>query len=133
MVTRSVRVRIDPYGKATMASSRRADYLFFLAYRTRWWVVTEILTSKWVNPYFFRSDNDQYSHINNSVYYHLIDSVVNEYLIRHCGLEPSKSELIGLVVSSFCQVRDAEGRRRSDSICNRFSSLHLCHSRRCSI
>src|SRR5882762_4667925 len=50
-----------------------------------------------------RSDNDQYSHINNSVYYHLFDSIVNTYLIEHCNLSPQTSPLIGLVVSSFCQ------------------------------
>ncbi|KAJ3559645.1 hypothetical protein NM688_g216 [Phlebia brevispora] len=49
-----------------------------------------------------RSDNDQYAHINNSVYYHLFDSVVNTYLIKHCGLAPPDSPLIGLVVSSYC-------------------------------
>ena len=51
-----------------------------------------------------RSDNDMYSHINNSVYYHLFDSVINTYLIEHCGLSPPASPLIGLVVSSFCQA-----------------------------
>ncbi|GJE97584.1 acyl-CoA thioesterase [Phanerochaete sordida] len=62
----------------------RADYPFFLSYRTRW------------------SDNDQYAHINNAVYYHFFDSIVNTYLIQHCGLTPPNSPLIGLVVSSFC-------------------------------
>jgi acyl-CoA thioester hydrolase len=49
------------------------------------------------------SDNDQYGHINNSIYYHYIDTIVNEYLIRYCGLDPlDKSEMkpIGLVVHS---------------------------------
>ncbi|PSS34167.1 hypothetical protein PHLCEN_2v1784 [Hermanssonia centrifuga] len=50
----------------------------------------------------YSSDNDQYAHINNSVYYHLFDSIVNTYLIDHCGLKPPDSPLIGLVVSSFC-------------------------------
>jgi acyl-CoA thioester hydrolase len=49
-----------------------------------------------------RSDNDQYSHINNSVYYHLFDSIVNAYLIAHCELSPQTSGSIGLVVSSHC-------------------------------
>ena len=49
----------------------------------------------------FRIDNDQYSHINNSVYYHLFDSIVNTYLIQHAHLSPDSSPLIGLVVSSF--------------------------------
>ncbi|KAI0633930.1 thioesterase [Trametes polyzona] len=62
----------------------RSVYPFFLSYRTRW------------------IDNDQYSHINNAVYYHLFDSVVNAYLIDHAHLDPSQSSLIGLVVSSFC-------------------------------
>ncbi|KAH9966140.1 HotDog domain-containing protein [Russula dissimulans] len=64
---------------------KRADYKYFLSYRTRW------------------SDNDQYSHINNAVYYHLFDSVINAYLIAHCDLSPQTSDTIGLVVSSHCQ------------------------------
>ncbi|KAI0349622.1 thioesterase [Trametes cingulata] len=62
----------------------RGQYPYFLSYRTRW------------------IDNDQYSHVNNSVYYHLFDSVVNTYLIQHAFLSPSHSSSIGLVVSSFC-------------------------------
>ncbi|KAI0370785.1 thioesterase [Pilatotrama ljubarskyi] len=62
----------------------RKQYPFFLSYRTRW------------------IDNDQYSHINNSVYYHLFDSIVNTYLIKHAHLSPSSSPYIGLVVSSYC-------------------------------
>ncbi|PPQ79401.1 hypothetical protein CVT25_002671 [Psilocybe cyanescens] len=65
-------------------SRTRSDYAFFLSYRTRW------------------SDNDQYSHINNSIYYHLFDSIVNAYLIEKCGLDPASSPLIGLVVFSYC-------------------------------
>ena len=53
--------------------------------------------------YGSRSDNDQYSHINNSVYYHLFDSIVNAYLIAHCELSPQTSSSIGLVISSHCQ------------------------------
>ncbi|KAH6910858.1 thioesterase [Coprinopsis sp. MPI-PUGE-AT-0042] len=63
----------------------RADYGYFLPYRTRW------------------SDNDQYSHMNNAIYYHLFDSIVNAYLIEQCGLKPQESPLIGLVVSSYAQ------------------------------
>jgi acyl-CoA thioester hydrolase len=51
-----------------------------------------------------RSDNDQYAHMNNSIYYHLFDSIVNTYLIEKCGQDPTSSPLIGLVVSSYCQV-----------------------------
>lgn len=52
----------------------------------------------------YRSDNDQYAHMNNSIYYHLFDSIVNTYLIERCGQDPTSSPLIGLVVSSYCQV-----------------------------
>ncbi|KAL1973039.1 hypothetical protein VTN31DRAFT_6581 [Thermomyces dupontii] len=81
---------------------RRRDYPFHLEYRTRW------------------SDNDVYGHLNNSIYAFLIDSVINTYLIQHCGLDlesvakgvPKEKEKdkphghghgqIGLVVSSYC-------------------------------
>ncbi|KAF6744266.1 thioesterase [Ephemerocybe angulata] len=64
---------------------RLEDYGYILEYRTRW------------------SDNDQYAHMNNAIYYHLFDSIVNTYLIEKCGLVPKTSPLIGLVVSSYCQ------------------------------
>ncbi|KLJ13386.1 acyl-CoA thioester hydrolase [Blastomyces silverae] len=84
----------------------RNHYLFHLEYRTRW------------------SDNDMYAHLNNSIYAFLIDSIVNTYLINHCGLDPfsarssapppspssstssstppTRPSQIGLVVSSYC-------------------------------
>lgn len=43
--------------------------------------------------------------MNNSIYYHLFDSIVNTYLIEHCGLKPRTSgagDTIGLVVHSHC-------------------------------
>jgi acyl-CoA thioester hydrolase len=43
-----------------------------------------------------------YHHLNNSIYYFLFDSVVNTYLIKHCGLHPPTSSQIGLVVHSHC-------------------------------
>lgn len=49
-----------------------------------------------------RSDNDQYAHINNAIYYHFFDSIVNTYLITHCSLTPPHGAQIGLVVHSFC-------------------------------
>ncbi|KAI0254363.1 thioesterase [Lactifluus subvellereus] len=75
----------EPASTSHFKARRRADYRYFLSYRTRW------------------SDNDQYSHINNAVYYHLFDSVINAYLIAHCDLSPQTSGSIGLVVSSQCQ------------------------------
>jgi len=38
--------------------------------------------------------------MNNAVYYFLIDSIVNAYLLEHCSIHSSGS--IGLVVSSNC-------------------------------
>jgi len=70
---------------------RRGDYGFQLEYRTRW------------------SDNDQYSHMNNSIYYFLFDSIVNTYLIQHCGLIPTTSSEIGLVVHSHCDYFGSVG------------------------
>lgn len=74
-----------------------------------------------IYPSMNRSDNDMYAHLNNSVYYYLIDSIVNTYLITQCGLDPfsaarsyassydpsfgtapTKPSQIGLVVSSYC-------------------------------
>lgn len=49
------------------------------------------------------ADNDCYGHVNNSVYYFYIDSVVNRYLIEAGGLVPSTSETIGIVVESRCR------------------------------
>lgn len=54
------------------------------------------ITTRW-------ADNDCYGHINNSVYYFYIDSVVNNYLIEAAGLDPATSETIGIVVESNCR------------------------------
>ncbi|KIY67555.1 thioesterase family protein [Cylindrobasidium torrendii FP15055 ss-10] len=65
----------------------KADFSHFSEYPTRW------------------NDNDQYGHLNNAIYYHYFDSVINDYLIKHCGLtgNPSTTPIIGLVVSSYCE------------------------------
>lgn len=51
------------------------------------------------------ADNDIYGHLNNTVYYALIDTAVNKYLLD-CGalrLPPHQAgEAIGVVVSSGC-------------------------------
>ncbi|ROV92362.1 hypothetical protein VMCG_09121 [Cytospora schulzeri] len=65
-----------------LKARRRSDYCFMLEYRTRW------------------SDNDQYAHMNNSIYNFLYDSVVNTYLIQHCGLRPTDGDQYGIVVHS---------------------------------
>ncbi|KAL3478661.1 HotDog domain-containing protein [Aspergillus californicus] len=48
----------------------RADYVFHQTYRTRWF------------------DNDMYAHLNNTVYAQLFDSIINNYLISDCGMDP---------------------------------------------
>lgn len=35
-----------------------------------------------------RFDNDMYAHLNNTVYTMLFDSIINTYLITHCGMDP---------------------------------------------
>ena len=57
-----------------------------------------------------RSDNDMYSHLNNTTYSHLYDSIINTYLLTHCSLSLPNSSVaehspsqIGLVVSSTSQ------------------------------
>lgn len=67
---------------AQLKKRRQEDYSFHLEYRTRW------------------SDNDMYDHMNNSIYSFLFDSIINSYLIEHCGLHPPTSLQIGLVVHS---------------------------------
>ena len=51
------------------------------------------------------SDNDRYGHVNNAVYYHYIDSVVNRYLIEAGGLDIADSPVIGIVVESACRYQ----------------------------
>lgn len=72
-----------------LASRRIQDYRYFVVYQTNW------------------NDNDQYSHLNNSVYNFLFDTVINKYLVEHAGIDPSPvregkrgESPIGLVVES---------------------------------
>ncbi|KAI8847631.1 HotDog domain-containing protein [Chytridium lagenaria] len=60
-------------------------YKFWIPIQTRW------------------NDNDQYGHVNNSVFYSYFDTVVNVYLSRHCGHDPATSSIRGLVISSTCR------------------------------
>ena len=64
----------------------RSTYKWFLPFQTRW------------------LDNDNYGHMNNAVYHGIFDSVINIFLIRHCGLDISldKSELVGFMVTNKC-------------------------------
>ena len=46
------------------------------------------------------NDNDQYGHINNANYHAIFDSVINIFLIRHCGLQTGlkRSTRVGFMV-----------------------------------
>ncbi|MFT6591341.1 MAG: acyl-CoA thioester hydrolase [Rhodoferax sp.] len=48
------------------------------------------------------TDNDIYGHVNNAVYYHYFDSVINAYLIDAGGLDIHRGEVVGFVVHSEC-------------------------------
>ena len=86
----------------SLKSRQRGDYPFLLSYPTRWsaFPISFYTLHLGNSLYVCRSDNDQYAHINNSIYYHLFDSIVNTYLIQHARLSPTSSPHIGLVVSS---------------------------------
>ena len=47
-------------------------------------------------------DNDVYGHVNNTVHYLAMDTVVNAWLIGH-GLDIEHGDAIGLVVESGCR------------------------------
>ena len=68
-------------------SEARASYKHFLTIPTRW------------------MDNDVYGHVNNVVYYSYFDTVVNDYLMRHGGLDYRNGTIVGLVVETMCQYK----------------------------
>jgi len=43
-----------------------------------------------------------FHHLNNPIYGVLIDSIINDYLIKHCGYNTSTYPRIALVASSYC-------------------------------
>ena len=57
-------------------------YGWFLPVQTRW------------------KDNDCYGHMNNAVYHAIYDSIINIFLIRHCGLsiDRTTSSVVGFMV-----------------------------------
>jgi acyl-ACP thioesterase len=58
-------------GFAKMSSSDKFStqdgYRWFLPVQTRW------------------KDNDVFGHVNNAVYHAMFDTIINVYLLRHCG------------------------------------------------
>lgn len=69
----------------TQSLPTRADYKVFYPITTRW------------------ADNDIYGHVNNVTYYAYFDSAANRYLIEEGGLDISKGDVVGFVVSSGCE------------------------------
>jgi acyl-CoA thioester hydrolase len=66
------------------SAKHRADFRHFHPITTRW------------------SDNDAYGHVNNVIYYHWFDTVVNQFLIAHGTLDIHAGETIALVVETHC-------------------------------
>lgn len=63
----------------------KCRYPWFLPVQTRW------------------KDNDQYLHVNNSVYHAMFDSVINVYLIRNLGLDITSTKTQrGYMVTNSC-------------------------------
>ncbi|SFP71598.1 acyl-CoA thioester hydrolase [Amycolatopsis arida] len=52
-------------------------------------------------------DNDVYGHLNNVVHYSLMDTVINNWLIRRGGLDIHDGAVIGLCVESRCSYHQA--------------------------
>ena len=68
----------------TENNTHRDDYFYFHTITTRW------------------MDNDIYGHVNNVTYYSYFDTVANQYLIDHGGLDIQNAEVVGFVVASKC-------------------------------
>ncbi|MFF5263978.1 acyl-CoA thioesterase [Actinomadura viridis] len=64
-----------------------ADYAHWVSVPTRW------------------KDNDVYGHVNNVVHYSLMDTAINEWMIRTAGFEPGSAGVIGLCVESHCSYK----------------------------
>lgn len=73
--------------KAPDTPRRRGDYPVFRKIDTRW------------------NDNDVYGHLNNVVYYALVDSVINRYLIEEGGLDIFTGRAIGIIPETRCRYR----------------------------
>ena len=48
------------------------------------------------------NDNDQYGHVNNTVYYEAMDTAVNAWMIATAGLDP-QGDAIALCAASSCE------------------------------
>jgi len=50
-------------------------------------------------------DNDIYGHVNNTVFYAYMDTVINDWLIAAGGLDIHDGDVIGLCVESHCEFK----------------------------
>ena len=71
--------------------SRRSDYPVFEAVALRW------------------DDNDIYGHLNNTVHYRLVDTAVNQWLIRAGLLDLHGSAHLNMVVATSCSFHAEAG------------------------
>ncbi len=71
-------------GSQRITPKQRAEFAYFTRLQTRW------------------SDNDVYRHVNNAIYYHFVDTVVNGYLLEQGVLDIEASDVVGLVVETRC-------------------------------
>ncbi|GAA1928059.1 thioesterase family protein [Microbacterium aoyamense] len=55
------------------------------------------------------NDNDQYGHLNNTVYYAAMDTAVNAWMIRVGGLDPHGGDAIALCAASSCEFHASAG------------------------
>ena len=53
------------------------------------------------------SDNDIYGHVNKVVYYSYFDTAIAGLLIEEGGLDPWKSEIIGIAVENGCRFHSS--------------------------
>lgn len=49
------------------------------------------------------NDNDLYGHVNNTVHYMAMDTVINQWMVEHAGLDIGGGDVIGLCVESQCR------------------------------
>lgn len=54
------------------------------------------VTTRW-------SDNDMFGHLNNSVYFELFDTVLNEWMMRETGIDESVAPVQGVVAEASCR------------------------------
>lgn len=50
------------------------------------------------------NDNDQYGHLNNTVYYEAMDTAINRWMMARGGLDP-QGDAIALCAASSCEFR----------------------------